>query len=261
MEGGATQEETDSALFVYSTTPIFPIAFRPENQKQAFRCEDSFKFICTDTEASNIVDSNKVPLTVSWSLAQRSFIWIPATDLLRSPRPVAQVDLVPTLSLLLGLPIPYCNLGGIIPELFLHADVGKDDDNSGAGKGTDAFSSNSNSNSSSGFHDALLQALLVNSLQLMRYLEEYFGSKISKYHGQIHLQGLRVHLSRATDCHMQLRRRATASDVSGRRDCRERAECAAEYMTLLRAALDMCRSVNSMSRPSACDSVKCLLII
>lgn len=33
-------------------------------------------------------------------------------------RSVQQIDLLPTLSLLLGLPIPYTNLGSIIPELF-----------------------------------------------------------------------------------------------------------------------------------------------
>ncbi|PFX20099.1 GPI ethanolamine phosphate transferase 3 [Stylophora pistillata] len=33
---------------------------------------------------------------------------------------VSQIDLVPTLSLLLGLPIPFGNLGTIIPELFCH---------------------------------------------------------------------------------------------------------------------------------------------
>ncbi|KAF3920429.1 hypothetical protein ABW20_dc0104322 [Dactylellina cionopaga] len=34
-------------------------------------------------------------------------------------RSVAQIDLVPTLALLLGLPIPYNNLGGPIPEAFI----------------------------------------------------------------------------------------------------------------------------------------------
>ena len=34
-------------------------------------------------------------------------------------RSIAQIDLVPTLSLLLGLPIPFNNLGGPIPEAFL----------------------------------------------------------------------------------------------------------------------------------------------
>ncbi|KAG0063294.1 mannose-ethanolamine phosphotransferase gpi13 [Linnemannia elongata] len=36
-------------------------------------------------------------------------------------RTVQQIDLVPTLSLLLGLPIPFNNLGSVIPELFLSA--------------------------------------------------------------------------------------------------------------------------------------------
>jgi phosphatidylinositol glycan class O len=40
-------------------------------------------------------------------------------------RPVAQIDLVPTLSLLLGLPIPFNNLGAPIEEAFIGA---KDDD-------------------------------------------------------------------------------------------------------------------------------------
>lgn len=35
-----------------------------------------------------------------------------------SSRKVAQIDLVPTVSLLLGTPIPFGSLGGIIPELF-----------------------------------------------------------------------------------------------------------------------------------------------
>ncbi|KAG0348350.1 mannose-ethanolamine phosphotransferase gpi13 [Podila humilis] len=36
-------------------------------------------------------------------------------------RTVSQIDLVPTLSLVLGLPIPFNNLGSVIPELFLAA--------------------------------------------------------------------------------------------------------------------------------------------
>ncbi|SPO27605.1 related to GPI13 - protein involved in glycosylphosphatidylinositol biosynthesis [Ustilago trichophora] len=35
-------------------------------------------------------------------------------------RSIPQIDLVPTLSILLGLPIPYNNLGSIIPDLFPH---------------------------------------------------------------------------------------------------------------------------------------------
>ncbi|SAM83319.1 related to GPI13-protein involved in glycosylphosphatidylinositol biosynthesis [Ustilago bromivora] len=38
-------------------------------------------------------------------------------------RSVPQIDLVPTISILLGLPIPYNNLGSIIPDLFPHPDT------------------------------------------------------------------------------------------------------------------------------------------
>ena len=41
-------------------------------------------------------------------------------------RSVQQIDLVPTLSLLLGLPIPFNNLGTVIPELFWRDRVGSD---------------------------------------------------------------------------------------------------------------------------------------
>ncbi|EIN06531.1 hypothetical protein PUNSTDRAFT_136386 [Punctularia strigosozonata HHB-11173 SS5] len=41
-------------------------------------------------------------------------------------RAIQQIDLVPSLSLLLGLPIPFNNLGSVIPELFLSRDGGKE---------------------------------------------------------------------------------------------------------------------------------------
>ena len=39
-----------------------------------------------------------------------------------SHRSIQQIDLVPSLALLLGLPIPFNNLGNVIPELFLRGD-------------------------------------------------------------------------------------------------------------------------------------------
>ncbi|OJT03980.1 GPI ethanolamine phosphate transferase 3 [Trametes pubescens] len=41
-------------------------------------------------------------------------------------RHIQQIDLAPTLSLLLGLPIPFNNLGTVVPELFWHDKAGKD---------------------------------------------------------------------------------------------------------------------------------------
>ena len=40
------------------------------------------------------------------------------TDSIKSFNSINQIDLVPTISLLLGLPIPYANIGGIVPELL-----------------------------------------------------------------------------------------------------------------------------------------------
>ncbi|EFA77326.1 phosphatidylinositol glycan [Heterostelium album PN500] len=74
---------------------------------------------------------------------------------------VSQIDLVSTLSLLLGVPIPYGNLGAVIPELFL----GVDD----------------HQQSSSTVHPGwyrLIDAQRINAWQIKRYLESY--SQVSK---------------------------------------------------------------------------------
>jgi GPI ethanolamine phosphate transferase 3 subunit O len=65
-----------------------------------------------------------------------------------SHRAIQQIDLVPTLSLLLGLPIPFNNLGSIIPELFLARDSGAE----------------------------YSRALELNAAQVKRYLDAYRGS-------------------------------------------------------------------------------------
>ncbi|KAI0795859.1 hypothetical protein C8Q75DRAFT_744129 [Abortiporus biennis] len=63
-------------------------------------------------------------------------------------RSVQQIDLVPSLSLLLGLPIPFNNLGTVIPELFWDSKDGK----------------------------RFKNALEINSVQVKRYLEAYRNS-------------------------------------------------------------------------------------
>lgn len=60
-------------------------------------------------------------------------------------RSIQQIDIVPTLSLLLGLPIPFNNLGTVIPELFWRGKKGK----------------------------ILEKALQINAAQIMSYLEVY----------------------------------------------------------------------------------------
>lgn len=80
--GGTSAQETDAGLFVYSSKPIF---------------EGSLTM--------------RVPSREKWRAADLQ-AGVEHVD-------VAQINLVPTLSLLMGLPIPFGNLGSIIPEFFL----------------------------------------------------------------------------------------------------------------------------------------------
>ena len=114
--GGSSYEEITSGLFAYS--------------KQASTTDDIL---------------NKK----SWDEKQGKFHVVDNLNLIKQPRLVRQIDLVPTLSLLMGIPIPFSNMGKIIPEFF---------DN--------------------GTH--LLTAFLLNSMQVINYIMVYFGSSIDK---------------------------------------------------------------------------------
>eukprot|EP01083_Nonionella_stella_P139860 427560_1 len=77
---------------------------------------------------------------------------------------VLQTDIVPSISLLLGLPIPFGNLGAAIPELFTFSQGGGDDDEDIQRLRT------------------LTRALKVNAAQVVRYLESY-SSKTPSFPG------------------------------------------------------------------------------
>ncbi|KAI8454087.1 hypothetical protein BY996DRAFT_6431359 [Phakopsora pachyrhizi] len=106
---------------------------------------------------------------------QRDYLISPpdSTSVLRS-RTVSQIDLVPTLSLLLGLPIPFSNLGMIIPELFYRSSLT-----------VGSTPSEQHGQVSSSNHrkppkvldptETLLLSTETNSLQLLRFLETYAG--------------------------------------------------------------------------------------
>ncbi|KAI8483307.1 hypothetical protein Bbelb_389110 [Branchiostoma belcheri] len=69
---------------------------------------------------------------------------------------VSQIDFVPTLSLLLGLPIPFSNLGMVIPQLFL------------------AFSTTKNQTNTDWAQNITgVEALRINAFQIKKYLEVY----------------------------------------------------------------------------------------
>ncbi|KAJ3328351.1 mannose-ethanolamine phosphotransferase gpi13 [Blyttiomyces sp. JEL0837] len=70
-------------------------------------------------------------------------------------RTLPQIDLVPTLSLLMGIPVPFGNLGTVVPDLFFVKEKVA---------GTDAFRDP--------LHN-LLEATRLNAMQIKRYLTEY----------------------------------------------------------------------------------------
>ncbi|KIK62354.1 hypothetical protein GYMLUDRAFT_260111 [Collybiopsis luxurians FD-317 M1] len=91
-------------------------------------------------------------------------------------RRIQQIDLVPTLSLLLGLPIPFNNLGTVIPELFWRHSSKSDSDSpveeSWSWTGSRKVPKNEN------FGNSLLlaRALQVNAQQIHSYLDTYRAS-------------------------------------------------------------------------------------
>jgi phosphatidylinositol glycan class O len=92
--GGSSGNETDSGLFVYSKQPLF--AVQPPSTL-----------------------GEEEPTTLYWSEHSASLQRTPLSKIRQHPRMVSQLDLTPTLALLLGLPIPASSLGMVIPELFL----------------------------------------------------------------------------------------------------------------------------------------------
>jgi hypothetical protein len=84
---------------------------------------------------------------------------------------VPQIDFVPTFSLLLGIPIPYGNLGGIIPELFLGADVVEMLDYAEIKQMVDHKKIKNEEVQAAMWR--LNSAMRVNILQIRRYLETY----------------------------------------------------------------------------------------
>ncbi|TDH67073.1 hypothetical protein CCR75_004249 [Bremia lactucae] len=126
--GGASDDETGAALFLYSKSPL--VAIGGANDKEATKELKEF------TE-----------------------------KMLNSSREVPQVDLVPTLALLSGLPIPFGNLGSVIPSLFFKPS---------------AISANEESSVLTAFQTLNL-ALRLNFDQVQRYLSRYSSaSKLPK---------------------------------------------------------------------------------
>ncbi|KAF9067217.1 hypothetical protein BDP27DRAFT_1329173 [Rhodocollybia butyracea] len=135
--GGDGQLETSAGVWIYSKS--IPL--------------------CDDEKISNKIPSQLLPYTT-----------FPDAD---SPhRYIQQIDLVPTLSLLLGLPIPFGNLGTVIPELFWRqSNPPQNPTEESWGWGSirkTAVKDEDRSRASS-----LIRALRLNALQIHTYLDTY----------------------------------------------------------------------------------------
>jgi phosphatidylinositol glycan class O len=104
---------------------------------------------------------------------------------------VSQIDIVPTLSLLLGIPIPFGNLGILIPELFLHMNHTLLFDESRIMSTFSLLTAHQKANFLSLFHQ-MNTGLSLNLWQILNYLIIY-SNKTQQFSLE-KLEELRVHL-------------------------------------------------------------------
>ncbi len=147
--GGASPEEVLSALYMYSTAPIFPTAVNYDTGATA-----------TATATAAHIDTE----TLSWDPTAAQFSARRVVELAAQPRVVPQVDLVPSLAALMGVAVPSQSVGKIIPELFMTVDSTAVEE-FGAGTGTGAGVGT----------PQLLWALHMNAVQLWNYVLSYHG--------------------------------------------------------------------------------------
>ncbi|CAN0557227.1 unnamed protein product, partial [Ectocarpus sp. 8 AP-2014] len=132
--GGATPEETGAALLVWSRSGERLLGPGFNNRRNSGETPSSGREKNSggtgEEEGSEEDHSGPVP----------------------AGRKVAQIDLVPTISLLLGTPIPFGSLGGVIPEVFggAYLDGGESGDDERGPR----------------YLERLCDALLVNSVQV-----------------------------------------------------------------------------------------------
>ncbi|PIA16570.1 alkaline phosphatase-like protein [Coemansia reversa NRRL 1564] len=126
-------------------------------------------------------------------------------------RSVAQIDLVPTLALALGLPVPFNSLGAVIPEMFAG-----DGDNGEWG---------------------LLRALRLNAAQTLRYIDAYAAASPAHGFPATTLRLWRDMHARAESAYQT----AEQATRSGRAAAEE--EAATEYFVLQRTVLGALRQM------------------
>lgn len=191
--GGDSELEIGSALWMYGKRPFDPAAHPARRAKQ------SLTFF---PDVSALLD---VPTPTP---AYQPFSMLPVAEHTGGHRSLPQIDLVPTLSLLLGVPVPFNSLGTIIPEAFASAQqpLGHAD-------------------------SRLLRALRINARQVRTYLDAYATQSrdLAPFEAE-----LRAHWHRALQADAAWAESPSAETARA---------AAAQYTAFTRAALDRAQSV------------------
>ncbi|ETP43821.1 hypothetical protein F442_09512 [Phytophthora nicotianae P10297] len=188
--GGASDEETGAALFLYSKAALVATG-REDDSEDA---KEMKKY------AERILDSS---------------------------REVPQVDLVPTLALLSGLPIPFGNLGSVIPSLFF---VPPTSTERGGSSALSAFQS-------------LNRALRLNLDQVRRYLFRYSSASKLPERAYDQLERIFVDIKRIEDQLEQVQEGDTFSKADLPLLLRLHEDLAKQQHHYLREALSLGRSI------------------
>ena len=166
--GGQSAEEIYAGLFLYATKDIAQtskaVAQSYEERKRDTdegRTLEMIRALSADAEGFA-----SAPPSQSHPLAPLATSW----------QTIPQVDLVPSLSLLLGLPIPFGNVGKIIPELFWGRDGAGQEESEGSGGSEEEQKLTILQRRIISFLP-LLDALHLNALQLFQYLSLYSATQ------------------------------------------------------------------------------------
>lgn len=163
--GGDSREEVEAALWIYS-------------KGAAITSPDWFDNAVGSSEhlLSRLVDVSRSALELGDRL---EIEWL--SKGVEKARAVSQVDLVPTLSLLLGLPVPFGNLGVVIPELFYRLSSFPSGETPDEPKPKRSFFGSSTPSTKASLHTSsplqtLVQANHLVSAQLSTYFSTYTSS-------------------------------------------------------------------------------------
>ncbi|TPX66621.1 hypothetical protein SpCBS45565_g04325 [Spizellomyces sp. 'palustris'] len=128
--GGDSENEINAGLFMYSKRPL------------------------TDASAAVELNSYLLDLKATDFGSDDPFVF------LQAHRTMPQIDFVPTISMLLGIPIPFGNLGTLIPECFFVSTLDLSGNSIDRGRN-------------------LLEAMRINAQQVYHYIMEYSQQRLA----------------------------------------------------------------------------------